>query len=75
MKKKWLKGEWRKLYHEIHHNKPKCEGPFPDEIIKAREWLIYAQVELDYIEASQNEEYNGPRKLDHKSGEVRYNLA
>lgn len=54
MKKEWLEKEWRKLYYEIHHNKPKCEGPYPDEIIKAREWLIYAQVELGYIELNQN---------------------
>ena len=58
MKKEWLKGEWRKLYYEIHNNKPKCEGLYPDEIVKIREWLLYAQVELGYVEANQNAEFH-----------------
>lgn len=58
MKKQWLKREWDKLKYEIHNNKPKCDGPYPDEIIKTREWLLYAQVELGNIEADQNAKFH-----------------
>lgn len=54
MKKEWLKSKWHKLCYEIRNNKPKCKGIYPDEIIRAREWLIYAQIELGLIEANQN---------------------
>ena len=44
MKKIDFKKEWKKMLFGIHENKQK--GTFPENIIKARELLLYAQVDL-----------------------------
>lgn len=58
MKKINYKKEWKILKEEIFSNRPKIEGPYPEEIIKAREYLLLAQVNLSNAEfANLNSNY------------------
>jgi hypothetical protein len=48
MTKKQLKNEWKRLESEFD-KKPKV-SPFPPEIVKKRELLLFAQVELSEVQ-------------------------
>lgn len=50
MKKINYKKEWESLKKEIFINRPKIEGPYPKEVVKAREYLLLAQVNLSNAE-------------------------
>lgn len=41
--------EWRRLNFEVLENKPKIETPYPPDIVKRRELLLFAQVHLNNI--------------------------
>jgi len=49
MTKQQLQKEWQRNKFEIHHQKPKIEGPYPKEVVSLRSWLIIAQVLLGKI--------------------------
>lgn len=49
MNKKQIEQEWKKLEIELFENKPKIDGPYPTDIVKRRELLLYAQVHLANI--------------------------
>ncbi len=46
---KQLSKEWQKLNYEIYENRPKTDKPYPRDMVKRRELLIYAQVHLAEI--------------------------
>ena len=54
MKKQEIKNEWKKLILENTQNKPNIKGIYPSNIIRNRELLSYAQVELGKIEAGED---------------------
>lgn len=54
MKKQAIRNEWRKLISEITQNKPNIKGVYPSSIIRNRELLLFAQVELAKIETGKN---------------------
>ncbi|MDD5529719.1 MAG: hypothetical protein PHX21_06775 [bacterium] len=49
MTKQQIDREYKKNYYEIHENKPVFDGPYPPEIVKRREFLLFAQVHLGNI--------------------------
>lgn len=49
MNKKQIEQEWRKIKFEIFENKPKIDGPYPPDIVKRREFLLFAEVHLNNI--------------------------
>lgn len=41
--------EWEIMKFEVHYNKPKIDGPYPQDIVERRELLLLAQYVLaDY---------------------------
>ncbi|MFA5772578.1 MAG: hypothetical protein WC974_07600 [Thermoplasmata archaeon] len=54
MNKKQISQEWKKLKFEIFENKPKIDGPYPPDIVKRRELLLFAQVHLTNISDAKN---------------------
>ncbi|MFA5031441.1 MAG: hypothetical protein WC614_00330 [bacterium] len=48
MTKKQIKQEYKKITNEIRFNKPEI-SPYPPEIVKRREFLLFAQVHLGNI--------------------------
>ncbi|MDD2890877.1 MAG: hypothetical protein PHE49_09625 [bacterium] len=48
MTKKQIKQEYKKITTELRFNKPKI-APYPPEIVKRREFLLFAQVHLGNI--------------------------
>lgn len=49
MNKKQIEREWEKLKFEIFSNRPKIDGPYPPDIVKRREFLLFAEVHLNNI--------------------------
>ena len=49
MTKQQIDREYKKNYYEMHVNKPAIDGPYPPEIVKRRELLLFAQVHLGNI--------------------------
>jgi len=49
MNKKQIGQEWKKLKFELFENRPKIDGPYPQNIVKQREFLLFAQVHLNNI--------------------------
>jgi len=49
MNKKQIEEEYIKLKHEIFENKPKTNKPYPPDIVKRRQFLLFAQVHLANI--------------------------
>jgi hypothetical protein len=49
MNKKQIEQEWKKLNFELLENKPKIDGPYPSDIVRRRELLLFAQVHLSNI--------------------------
>jgi hypothetical protein len=49
MNKKEIEEEYKRLKFELFKNKPKISGPYPPEIVKRREFLLFAQVHLSNI--------------------------
>jgi len=49
MTKKRLQKEWKKIISEVH-DKPKCQTPYPSEVVRVRELLLFAEVILGKIE-------------------------
>ena len=54
MKKQEIQKEWNKLILESTQNKPNIEGIYPPSIVRNRELLLLAQLELGKIEAGKN---------------------
>jgi hypothetical protein len=49
MNKNKIEQEWRKLNFEVLKNKPKIDGPYPSNIVRKRELLLFAQGHLSNI--------------------------
>lgn len=50
MTNKQIEKEWRRLNFEIFENKPKLiDKPYPPDVVKKRELLLFAQVHLSNI--------------------------
>ena len=49
MTKKQMVEEWKKIKFEIYENRPKTDEPYPSDIVKRRQLLLYAQVHLAEI--------------------------
>lgn len=49
MNKKKIEEEFKKLNFELFENKPKINLPYPPDIVKRRELLLFAQVHLSNI--------------------------
>lgn len=51
--------EWEIMKFEIHYNKPKIDGPYPEDIVRRRELLLLAQCFLaDYQSAKPKKHKN-----------------
>ncbi len=48
MNKKQIEQEFKKIDYELH-NKPDIEAPYPPDVVKRREFLLFAQVHLNNI--------------------------
>lgn len=49
MIKKQIEQEWQRLNFEVFENRPKTNEPYPIDVVKRRELLLYAQVHLSEI--------------------------
>ena len=49
MTEKQIKQEWQRLNFEVFENKPKTDKPYPSDVVKRRELLLFAQVHLAEI--------------------------
>ncbi len=49
MTKKQLSKEWQKLDFELFENRPKTDKPYPPDVVKQREFLLFAQIHLSNI--------------------------
>lgn len=49
MSKKEVEQEYKRLKFELLENKPKIKSPYPPDIVKRREFLLFAQVHLSNI--------------------------
>ncbi len=47
------KREWKILDYELFENRPKTDKPYPPDVVKRRELLLYAQVHLSEIAWAQ----------------------
>ena len=48
MNKKQIKQEFKKIDYELRFNKP-AVAPYPPDVVKRREFLLFAQVHLSNI--------------------------
>ena len=53
MTKRQIAREWKRLYYEIFANKPRSNSPYPPNVVRRRELLLYAQVHLAEISWAQ----------------------
>lgn len=53
MNEKQIAREWKRLNFEIFKNKPKTDKPYPINIVRRRELLLFAQVNLSKISYAQ----------------------
>lgn len=58
MKKQEIQKEWDKLISESTQNKPNIEGVYPLSIVRNRELLLVAQVELGKIESGESVKFH-----------------
>jgi hypothetical protein len=49
MNKKEIEKKYKKLKFELFENTPKVESPYPPDVVKRRELLLFAQVHLNNI--------------------------
>lgn len=49
MTKRQIAKEWKRLNYEIFVSKPKTDSPYPLNIVRRRELLLYAQIHLAEI--------------------------
>lgn len=56
MNKKQIEQEWGKLRFKIIENKLKIDGPYPPDIVRRRELLLFAQVHLCNILDTKSKE-------------------
>ena len=57
MTKKQIDREYERINFELFKNKPGIDGPYPTEVVKRRELLLFAQVHLSKIlGAKQNKD-------------------
>ena len=49
MTKKQIDKEYKKIGYELFDNKPAITGPYPTNIVKRREFLLFAEVHLGNI--------------------------
>lgn len=63
MNKKQIKKEWERLNYELLKSKPEIEGPYPSNIVRKRELLLFAQVHLSNIIDARQEETGGMKIL------------
>lgn len=56
MNKKQIEQEWGKLRFKIIENKPKIDGPYPPDIVRRRELLLFTQVHLCNILDAKSKE-------------------
>ncbi len=54
MNRKQIGQEWERLNHELFENRPEVNEPYPSDIIRRRELLLFAQVHLGNIMEAQN---------------------
>lgn len=52
-----LQKEWRNIAKEIH-DKPKCQTPYPKEIVFMRRLLLFAQIFLEKVGDKNNVPFN-----------------
>lgn len=53
MKTTNLKKEWKRIFQEVH-DKPKCKTPYPKEVVRMRDLLLFAEVLLEKIGNNEN---------------------
>lgn len=51
-----IEQQWEKLRFEILKNKPKLKWPYPPEIVRRRDLLVYAQVYFEKIMLAKQEQ-------------------
>ncbi|MCK4352067.1 hypothetical protein KAW65_01520 [candidate division WOR-3 bacterium] len=77
MTRKEIEQEYKKLGFELFENKPKINTPYPPEIVKRREFLLFAQVHLGNILGAKlkGDEWDESFETDmyHKVMEIYYN--
>lgn len=49
MNKRQIEQEWKRLDFELFENAPKTDKPYPPDVVKRRELLLFAQVHLAEI--------------------------
>jgi hypothetical protein len=49
--------EWEIIKFEIHYNKPKISGPYPENIVRRRELLLFAQNFLADYQVAKSRKY------------------
>jgi hypothetical protein len=49
--------EWGIIKFETHYNKPQIDGPYPEDIVKKRELLLFAQCFLADYQSSKSKKY------------------
>ena len=52
-----LQKEWKKIIQEIH-DKPKCQAPYPKQVVFTRRLLLFAEVFLEKIGNKENIPFN-----------------
>ena len=57
MTKQQIQKEWKKLTLEIN-DKPNINGYYPSDVIRMRELLLFAQVELARIEDAEDKDFH-----------------
>lgn len=58
MTQKQLQKEWRKISFETVENKPNFNGRYPSNIVRIRELLLLAQIELAKIETEKDNTFH-----------------
>jgi len=67
MNDKQIVQEWKRLNFELLENKPSSDGPYPVEVVKRRELLLFAQVHLSNIMDAKK---NNDRKAEYFETEM-----
>lgn len=49
MTKKQIEKEWDKIRHEVIYNKPQIDSPYPPNVVRKRELLLFAQAFLSNV--------------------------
>ena len=51
------KREWEIIKFETHYNKPKINGPYPKDVVRRRELLLFAQCFLADYQFTKSKKY------------------